>query len=184
MKGATLGVYTQNVRRSASPRAWPGRQPGVRWARGRASRTRSRGQVINRPGWSRGLRRARRTRHRHAGPGGAPLDAMRTSWSTAESSVSNGLSFKIFLLRYSGMNCASTSSREKPKLVCVRSLVPKQKKSACWAISSADGGARQLDHACPRDVELDAVSAETSAMTRSMTARGSGDPRPWQRAGP
>ena len=44
-------------------------------------------------------------------------------------------------------NLPSASSREKPSAVCVRSFVPKEKKSACSAISSrADAGARQLDH--------------------------------------
>ena len=34
------------------------------------------------------------------------------------------------------------SSREKPKVVCVRSLVPKEKNSASFAISSATRAAR------------------------------------------
>ncbi len=54
------------------------------------------------------------------------------------------------------MNLASASSREKPKVVWVRSLVPKQKKSACWAISSATAGARQLEHRAHGNIELDA----------------------------
>src|SRR3954454_6373369 len=37
---------------------------------------------------------------------------------------------------------ASMSSRENPSAVCVRSLVPNEKKSACWAIASAMKHAR------------------------------------------
>ena len=39
-------------------------------------------------------------------------------------------------------NFPSASSREKPSAVCVRSFVPKEKKSACSAISSARTHAR------------------------------------------
>ena len=44
-------------------------------------------------------------------------------------------------------NFPSASSREKPSVVCVRSFVPNEKKSASAAISSgAQRGARELDH--------------------------------------
>ena len=56
------------------------------------------------------------------------------------------------------MNFASASSREKPKVVCVRSLVPKQKKSACWAISSATMQARGSSSMVPTgNVEFNAL---------------------------
>jgi hypothetical protein len=40
------------------------------------------------------------------------------------------------------MNFDPTSSREKPSAVCVGSLVPNEKKSACRAIRSAAKQAR------------------------------------------
>ena len=59
--------------------------------------------------------------------------------------VSKGLSFKIFLCMYSGMNLASASSREKPKVVWVRSLVPKQKKLSLIHIYTCDVGDKRVD---------------------------------------
>src|SRR3712207_7700854 len=46
------------------------------------------------------------------------------------------------LSRYAWKNAASTSSREKPQVIWVRSLVPKEKNSADWAISPAVSAAR------------------------------------------
>ena len=43
---------------------------------------------------------------------------------------------------YFEKNAASTSSRENPQVIWVRSLVPKEKNSACSAISSAVTAAR------------------------------------------
>ena len=43
----------------------------------------------------------------------------------------------------------STSSREKPKVICVRSLVPKEKKSATSAISPARRAARGVSIIVP-----------------------------------
>ena len=56
------------------------------------------------------------------------------------------------------MNSASTSSRLKPNVVCVRSFVPKEKKSAFVAISSAVTAARGSSIMVPIvDVQLDAL---------------------------
>ena len=47
------------------------------------------------------------------------------------------------------------SSRLKPNVICVRSFVPKLKKSASAPISSAvSAGPRNLDHRADRDIEL------------------------------
>ena len=52
------------------------------------------------------------------------------------------------------------SSREKPNVVCVRSLVPKVKNSASSAISSAVSAPRgTLDHGADQVLELHAVLA-------------------------
>ena len=50
------------------------------------------------------------------------------------------------------------SSREKPKVVCVRSFVPKREEVRDLAdLVGHDRGARQLDHRADRDVDLDAL---------------------------
>ena len=47
------------------------------------------------------------------------------------------------------------SSRLKPNVICVRSFVPKLKKSASAPISSAtEAGPRHFDHRADRDIEL------------------------------
>ena len=52
------------------------------------------------------------------------------------------------------MNRPSTSSRENPNVIWVRSLVPNEKNSATSAISSADErGARRLDHRADQVVD-------------------------------
>ena len=53
------------------------------------------------------------------------------------------------------------SSREKPNVVCVRSLVPKLKNSASFAISIGhERSARQLDHRADQVVDLLALFLE------------------------
>ena len=47
------------------------------------------------------------------------------------------------------MKRPSTSSREKPKVICVRSLVPNEKNSATSAISSATSAARGVSIMVP-----------------------------------
>ena len=70
------------------------------------------------------------------------------------------------------MNLASTSSRLKPNVVWVRSFVPKLKKSACVAISSADTAARGSSIIVPMGMSSSTPSAShTSAMTASTSAR-------------
>ena len=52
---------------------------------------------------------------------------------------------------------STSKSRLKPKVVWVGSLVPKEKKSACSAISSASRqGPGKLDHSTNRDLKLEA----------------------------
>ena len=58
------------------------------------------------------------------------------------SMVSNGLRSMMRPARYDGMKPPSTSSRESPIVVWVRSLVPKEKKSAWWAMWPAIRHAR------------------------------------------
>src|SRR5437868_4614815 len=62
-------------------------------------------------------------------PAARPLaQAHRTSSPTpAWSRVSNGLAGISFFSRYGVMIRPSTSSRENPNVICVRSLVPKEK---------------------------------------------------------
>ena len=65
------------------------------------------------------------------------------------------------MLEVEGRGTSSASSRENPSAVCVRSFVPKEKKSASSAISSARRAARKLDHrpAEVRDLRLLACHA-------------------------
>ena len=56
--------------------------------------------------------------------------------------VSNGETVKTPFSRYAANTDDSTSSREKPQVVWVRSLVPKEKKSAASAIRCAVSAAR------------------------------------------
>ena len=68
---------------------------------------------------------------------------------------------------------APMSSREKPKAICVRSLVPKEKNSASSAIlSGPQRGARDLDHRADsvRDASSRLNFAATSAWTFSTSA--------------
>ncbi len=50
--------------------------------------------------------------------------------------------------RYSGRNLPA-SSREKPIVICVRSLVPKLKNSACLPMLSATSAARGVSIIVP-----------------------------------
>ena len=63
--------------------------------------------------------------------------------------VSNGLRFSRPCSRYAGIIRLSTSSRLNPNVICVRSLVPKLKKSASSAISSAHNAARGVSIIVP-----------------------------------
>ena len=128
-------------------------QPG-RPAPGTASRRRSPGRPRGRSGSSPGRRRARRTL-RSAAPGRAARPsstAMRTSRPTPSRSIdSNGDTPKMPSSRYREKNDASTSSRENPQPIWVRSLVPNEKNSAASAICA--GGQRRprhLDHRADR----------------------------------
>ena len=73
-------------------------------------------------------------------------------------------------------NLPSASSREKPSVVCVRSLVPNEKKSAVSAISSARMQARGSSIIVPQRYSTDG----SSAATRSVSARRrrSSSPKP------
>ena len=63
------------------------------------------------------------------------------------------------------------SSRLKPKLICVRSLVPKEKNSAVLAIWSASRQARGISIIVPyRQSTFTPVAFSTSACTRSTIA--------------
>src|SRR6476469_5423216 len=69
--------------------------------------------------------------------------AISTSRPTpSPSMVSNGETVKTPFSRYAAKTDDSTSSREKPQVVWVRSLVPKEKKSASSAIRCAVSAAR------------------------------------------
>ena len=75
---------------------------------------------------------------------------MRTSWPTpSTSSLSNGLADSSFCSRYSAMKRPSTSSRLKPNVICVRSLVPNEKNSATSAMRSATSAARGVSIIVP-----------------------------------
>ena len=64
-------------------------------------------------------------------------------------------------------NFPSASSRENPSAVCVRSFVPKEKKSACSAISSARTHARGSSIIVPQRYS----SSPSSSATRSVSSR-------------
>ncbi len=65
------------------------------------------------------------------------------------------------------------SSREKPKVIWVRSLVPKEKKSACWAMWSATRAARGTSIIVPIAISsstpLLSVTRVTTAAMRSRS---------------
>jgi hypothetical protein len=65
-------------------------------------------------------------------------------------------------------NFPSASSREKPSVVCVRSFVPKEKKSACSAISSARTHARGSSIIVPHRYS---TSGASSSATRTVSSR-------------
>ena len=68
---------------------------------------------------------------------------MRTSSPTPRTSIeSNGETVRTPFAAYSEKNAPSTSSREKPHVVCVMSFVPKEKNSAASAIRPAVRAAR------------------------------------------
>ena len=75
-------------------------------------------------------------------------------------------------------NLPSASSREKPSVVCVRSFVPKEKKSACSAISSARSARpRQLDHRADR-VRRARPSSATTALGQLAQPRAAPRAKP------
>ena len=71
------------------------------------------------------------------------------------------------------------SSRLNPSVVCVRSLVPNEKKSASRAISSAIRQARGSSIIVP----IFASSTPVSAATRSMSSRISDSSRSYATSG-
>ena len=74
--------------------------------------------------------------------------------------------------RYGLKNDASTSSRLNPQVVCVRSLVPKEKNSADSAIRSAVSAARGSSIMVPiANPKGQPFLASTSRRTRSASAR-------------
>ena len=106
-----------------------------------------------------GRRRARRTR-RASGPG---LVARPALDADAHELADAGLVDRLERVALAagpargrrGIIRLSTSSRLKPNVIWVRSLVPKRKKSASSAISSARSAARGVSIIVPmRDVEL------------------------------
>ena len=69
--------------------------------------------------------------------------------------LANGLRSITPASRYVARKPDSASSREKPSVVCVRSFVPNEKKSAyCGDLAGAQRRARQLDHRPDRVREL------------------------------
>jgi aryl-alcohol dehydrogenase-like predicted oxidoreductase len=110
------------------------RQAGDRHAR-RRSRRRSSGRSVAEADRGVGGRRARR-RCRSSCPAALRPQSMASSISLPtpfSSSTSNGLSCRMWFWLYMGRNLFSASSRENEKVACVRSLVPKEKNSACSA---------------------------------------------------
>ena len=76
--------------------------------------------------------------------------------------VSKGFSSSRPLLRYSAKNFSSASSRLMPQTIWVRSLVPKEKKSAWPAISPATAHARGSSIMVP----MGSLSSASSARIR------------------
>ena len=65
-------------------------------------------------------------------------------------------------------NLPSASSREMPSVVCVRSFVPNEKKSAYSAISSARSAARGSSIIVPQRYS---IAGASSSITRSVSSR-------------
>mmetsp|Transcript_16591 Transcript_16591/g.40525 ORF Transcript_16591/g.40525 Transcript_16591/m.40525 type:complete len:446 (+) Transcript_16591:553-1890(+) len=106
--------------------------------------------------------------HLRFGLAALPLSyAILMSWPTpCRSSTWKGSLGMMLLARYVGRN-EPTSSREYPNVICVRSLVPKLKKSATLAISPAMSAARGISIIVPtRNSILSLRSANTSSATR------------------
>ena len=75
--------------------------------------------------------------------------------------------------RYAEKNAASTSSREKPQVIWVRSLVPKEKNSAASAICPAVIAARGTSIIVPISAgNSTPVCSATSARTLTRSRRG------------
>ena len=88
------------------------------------------------------------------------------------SRVSNGETPKMPISMYLLKNEPSTSSREKPQPIWVRSLVPNEKNWAASAIWPAVSAARGTSIIVPISVcTLTPVSASTSASTCSVSCR-------------
>ena len=85
--------------------------------------------------------------------------------------TTNGSSAKMPRRRYSGRK-RPASSRERPRAICVRSLVPKEKKSATSAISPAVIAARGTSIMVPtvNGTLIDALSMTARAVC-SMSSR-------------
>ena len=74
--------------------------------------------------------------------------------------------------RYFGKNAASTSSREKPQVIWVRSFVPKEKNSALRAIEPAVSAPLGTSIIVPMGIcSCMPASASTSLSTCSVSPR-------------
>ena len=104
----------------------------------------------------------------------AILTRLPTPW---RSIVWNGDASKIPCSRYWEKKAPSTSSREKPHVVCVRSFVPKEKNSAssamCAAVSAARGSSIIVPTVAPSSTPARAASSASTPEVSSATRRSS-----------
>src|SRR5206468_693382 len=81
-----------------------------------------------------------------------------------------GLAGRRFSSRYFGMKRPSTSSRENPNVICVRSFVPNEKNSATSAMSWASRAARGVSTIVPTRNDTPSRVSEKSASATSRTS--------------
>ena len=152
----------------------PGRLPGGRPGSGTASTTRSPDPSGGRSDGFGSPTMLAAHPELDAGFGLATLlAAISTSRPTPSASmVSNGDTVRHPCSDMGGEHRVdSTSSREKPHVVWVRSLVPKEKVRGVGDPVSGQRGARKFDHGADRDAHRHPRRSATSARIRSVSSR-------------
>ena len=173
---ARLHVASRRPRRPSRRirRARPGRRRAARAGRGTASSTRSRARGRGRtrptarsPPCSPQIPSFRSPLHARAPARPRSASARRPRRRRASRTGSSREDVGLEVVREEP---ASASSREKPSVVCVRSFVPKEKKSACSAISSARTHARGSSIIVPTRYSISRAACSSSADGRSSVS--------------
>ena len=173
--GGCVSCARGRTRERRADRASHDLLPAVRPGRGRGSRRRSPIRRGGRSGSTPGLPPC--SPQTPTFRPGRVLRPSRVAMSTSRptpsmSRLSNGETVKTPLSRYAAKNAASTSSLEKPHVVWVRSLVPKEKNSAASATRYAVSAARGSSIMVPIGMSSSTPSlSRTSARIASASSR-------------